>query len=461
MNYKDQFTPIPLKGTTKHKTFKGHVVLDFIDSRTGKITDHVEGENTFTNALDSLLNSNPFGLGKGVFNNTAVDGTGDVDVTPLTEIALGGVLVYPSFTAPSNLNDFFEPFTNQPTAYASRLNLSDTDTKLGVFNSIESGAVTGGYKFVYDWTTSAGNGVWGAISLCHRRGGQRYYSDYAYMRTLAGCGYYKLGVGGTEIVIGLASNGFYTVERTNPNKVSFYKMSETLVGLFEDFTGAVKTTPDWSKTFSISPAPVTVYSESEDKLYLFSTSGSISIAVTVVDCTDWSETTTTIALNDTIIGTAYTQNSWGVKPAFRSLTYANGYIYALKSDGTAILKIDYSNPANVTSISGTFTVTGNNTIDLATDGVLVYAFMRYGTGPSYVIGADDTAHEIATTVGNNIPLTRRGVWLLSSNYEYNGANKVIGASALSSYMATKYELASSVTKTADKTAKLTYTVTEV
>jgi hypothetical protein len=87
--------------------------------------------------------------------------------------------------------------------------------------------------------------------------------------------------------------------------------------------------------------------------------------------------------------------------------------------------------------------------------------MRYGTGSSYVIGTDDTAHEIATTVGNNIPLTRRGVWLLSSNYEYNGANKVIGASALSSYMATKYELASSVTKTADKTAKLTYTVTEV
>ena len=445
----------------KKRYFKGSVIVDFCDPITGKVKDRITGENTFTNGLASLLTSAPYGLGKSVFANTAFSNSGDINVTPIQDIAIGGVLVYPSFTNPSNMNDFFEPMSNQPTAYASRLNLGDTDSKLGTFSTVESGTVTNGYKSVFEWGTAYGNGVWGGISLCHRRGGNRYYSDWDYMRSITGRGYYKNICGGTEIVIGLSDTGFFTVERTNPNKVSFYKMNKTNVDLLSDWTSVIRSTPDWTKTYSLNPAPVTVYSNSENKLYLFSTSGSTSIAVTVVDCTDWSETTTSIALNDTIIGTAYTQNSWGVKPAFRSLTYLNGYIYALKSDGTAILKIDYSNPANVTTISGAFTVTGNNTIDLATDGTLVYVFMRYGTGTSYVIGNDNVARQMASGVNNQIPLSRDGVLLLASNYEYNSNTKVLGMTALSSAMMTKYELSESKTKTADKSAKLTYTVTEV
>ena len=444
------------------RLFKGHVQLDFCDPITGKVKERVEGENTFTNGLTSLLNNVPFGLGKGVFANTAVSGSGDVNVTPLNDIALGGVLVYPQFTNPSNMSDFFEPMSNQPTAYASKLNLGDADSKLGTFSTVESAEVTGGYKNVYEWGTAYGNGVWGAIALCHRRGGNRYYSDFNYMRGIAGGGYYKNVVGGYENIIGCRSDGFFTVDRTNPNKVSFYSLSKSKVLLMQDFSSLVQTTPTWTKTFSLSPDPVTVYSESEDKLYLFSTSGSTSIAVTVVDCTDWSETSTTIALNNTIVQSNYSQNSWGTYPAFRSITYLNGYIYALKSDGTAVLKIQYSTPANVTSIAVTMPISANTCFDICTDGVLVYLRRLYANGNAYVIGDDNTARLVGTnTTSDIIPISRSGVYLLSSNYHYSSGNAFIGMTQLTSAMMTKYTLDNAVTKTADKTAKLTYTVTEV
>lgn len=464
MNFKDQFTPIPLNGTAKHKTFRGHVVLDFIDTRTGKITDHVEGENTFTNALDSLLNSNPFGLGKGVFNNTAVNGVGDVDITPLNEIALGGVLIYPRFTNPSNMNDFYEPMSNQPTAYASRLNLSDVDTKLGAFNPIESGAVTNGYKFVYDWATSAGNGVWGAISLCHRRGGQRYYSDSNYMRGMAGYGFYLDGMIPSQLrVLGISNDGIFC-QGANRQIISFYKKSIENVNLFMDWHSALGSTPDWTKTYTFSTTPCGTYDETSGKLKLFSTAGGANSVITMitVDPSDWSETSTTINTNVNLCATSSREDYGRYRPALYSMVYLNGYLYSLNSDLTKIYKIDVTNGANVTEIALGTSYSENSPV-MATDGTLVYLLhiRNSGSKSNYCIGNDNVLHAIKTDSFTYLPVARRGVWLVSSLIRDIGGSLPVGITPLTSYMATKYELASSVTKTADKTAKLTYTVTEV
>ena len=69
----------------------GRVRLDFCDAITGKVKDRIEGDNTFTNAIDSLLNKCPCGA-----DRATLDGTKNTFESQLNFVnsALGGVLLF-------------------------------------------------------------------------------------------------------------------------------------------------------------------------------------------------------------------------------------------------------------------------------------------------------------------------------------------------------------------------------
>lgn len=460
------------------KHFKGHVQLDLCDPLTGRVKERVEGENTFTNALDSLINDSPFGLGKGIFNNTSVNGSGDINVTPINDIALGGCLLFRSFTNPDDLNDFYEPMSNQPTAYASKLNLSDdigVDVKLGEFNSIESGEVENGFRNVYDWSTSAGNGTIGAIALTSRRGGTRYFSDYSYMRMISGQGYTRNILASTEQnIIAIGNGGIFTIDQRDKHNVYFYKQSDSKILLLENWNSSTLDAPTWSKSFDTTVEPTPVYCEAENKLYIFYTSGGENSVINaiIVDCADWSETTASYNTSVNVVPTSTSWNSWAgyyFTPVYKGITYLNGYIYALSSDKTKVYKIDASNPANVIEIPSNLNTGASNSLDMHTDGVYIYMFWstdsRYSGRPTnvYIIGDDDICREYSSSE-QILRLSRRGVYSIGASYNTKMRDSYvpsIGMTAYSSYLATKYSLEQAVTKTADKTMKLSYTVIQV
>ena len=151
------------RGTELH----GRVLIEMFDGITGKKTDEVRHDNFFTDALDSILNKCPWGCDRVELGGGTIRGT-DYQTNRIFETLLGGIMLFPDSLGndPSDLYPNFA--SNLPTAYASMMAYETADRKQGSFNSVESGAVNNGYKYVYDWSTSNGNGPIAAVALSHK-----------------------------------------------------------------------------------------------------------------------------------------------------------------------------------------------------------------------------------------------------------------------------------------------------
>lgn len=136
------------------KKIIGNTKIELTDVRTGKTTTY-EKKNMLTSHLSKILSINPFGM-------VRAD-----SLMPLVGRVLGGIALFPENKTEDVNNDILY---NDFTAYA-QVNANGTpDTRRGSFNFSESGPLTGGkdgYKFVWDFTTSQGNGTYKCIGLTH------------------------------------------------------------------------------------------------------------------------------------------------------------------------------------------------------------------------------------------------------------------------------------------------------
>lgn len=136
------------------KKIIGNTKIELTDVRTGKTTTY-EKKNMLTGHLAKKLSINPWGVVR------------PDCLMPLAGRVLGGVVLFPENKAEDVNNDIL---FNDFTAYA-QVNANGTpDTRRGSFNFAESGPLTGdkdGYKFVWDFTTSQGNGTYKCIGLTH------------------------------------------------------------------------------------------------------------------------------------------------------------------------------------------------------------------------------------------------------------------------------------------------------
>lgn len=139
----------------------GHTKITLRDAKTGKITDTREKDNLITDALQNIFANNIFGA------------INYADLTPLTKM-LGGIMIFEdpltanaSNTMPPNDSD------NKLIGHAGQTAYSGPSTKRGSPNGVLSGEIQGGdgYKFVFDFPTTAANGQISAISLTHANGG--------------------------------------------------------------------------------------------------------------------------------------------------------------------------------------------------------------------------------------------------------------------------------------------------
>lgn len=155
---------------------KGKMTIELTDSNTGAV-ETVTEENMITDAVNNIFSMNPLG----VFYKVD-EGYNDIEwaknLLPICPHLIGGILL---FTKPltEDAANIYPPADNLPIAYAGNDVNSTANVARGSINKTESKALENGYKFVWEFTPSQGNGTIAAAALTSCWGGQNAFGSSA------------------------------------------------------------------------------------------------------------------------------------------------------------------------------------------------------------------------------------------------------------------------------------------
>ena len=155
---------------------KGKTVIELTDVHTGE-KEVYEDTNMVTEAVADVLNTNIMGI---LCNNTSFNGAyGEDWMLPLMKNIMGGVLLYQNELAEREDN-IYAPLDNPLIGYASDDANNTQDVRRGSRNLTESKRVDGGYRFVWDFATSQANGTISAVCLTNTLAGRgtQYSPNY-------------------------------------------------------------------------------------------------------------------------------------------------------------------------------------------------------------------------------------------------------------------------------------------
>ena len=153
---------------------KGTMVIELTDAQTGAV-ETVTEENMVTNAVNNLLGSNPMGVFYSeveLADVLAWNGS----LLPICPNMIGGILLF-SKTLEEDADIMYAGSDNLPVAYASNNVNSSANTARGSMNQTESKALENGYRFVWEFTPSQGNGTIAAVALTSAQGGQNGFGS--------------------------------------------------------------------------------------------------------------------------------------------------------------------------------------------------------------------------------------------------------------------------------------------
>ena len=154
---------------------KGTMVVELTDVNTSEV-ETVTEENMVTNAVNNILGLNPMGIfykATGEYDD-AVMWNGNL--FPICPNMIGGILLFPKVLE-ENADNIYTLSDNLPVAYASNNVNSTANTARGSLNLTESKALENGYKFVWEFTPSQGNGTIAAVALTSAKGGENGYGS--------------------------------------------------------------------------------------------------------------------------------------------------------------------------------------------------------------------------------------------------------------------------------------------
>jgi len=147
----------------------GHTVIDLFNTRTKKY-ERVEHDNHFTDGISSYIrclshfNNSPFS--NGTWNDTKV-----------TRTMLGGVLLFDT-ALPTSPDAKYMPAGTTMTANGCYGVVStEAPTEMGSYNSVESSESDNSVTMVYDWGQSFGNGTIASVALTTAEGGYIGYGN--------------------------------------------------------------------------------------------------------------------------------------------------------------------------------------------------------------------------------------------------------------------------------------------
>lgn len=461
---------------------KGKAEIVLTDVNTGKVETITE-ENMVTNVIQDLFSHNIEGM---MF---CVQGAGTTNISdnilPLCKNAIGGIVLFQDALT-EDADNIYAPSANHVTGYASNDVNSTANVMRGSLNLTESTKLDNGYKFVWDFSTSQGNGTISALALTHKFGGIGYFGDtYNMSSKLLNMKNVSLGNEGvkasyyTDVVeVNFEGNYMISISMNTSNEIIIHKVRKCFRQIGLNFTltddgDQLLDTQTIVPTTFINPnasnnSGYYDFHDGEDGYWYgflasSNSSGNATLKWIKIKKADFSFAEGAWTLEKTLLYQVGYRSGYGGQP-YRNVQsiMRNGYLYVMHYNRTGMYKINANNGADITYIPFGFTSNfsgGSN-----------YGYTQIWKVGDRIIGsdfnllADDTI--VKTTNWTNFdyvctPMFHYGPYGLTfGRYSYYSFSHYKTMWLITPYLATINNLSTSVIKTADKTMKITYTVTE-
>lgn len=483
----------------------GHTTIDLHNVRTGKY-ERVEHDNMFTDALEDVVNDHGQYQLSPIGEYASSDGYYSSRGAGVLKSLLGGVMLFDS-EIPTNRKTL--PAGVKMTANGAKDVANSTSCpELGSYNAAESSQSKNSATFVYDFSTSQGNGNIASVALTSWLGGYIGYGNASNTRVgTQPIAYFNangnrrgkyLGAFNTnknrkgvllhkENKIYMLSGGYGWGYPSGTTSLTLYEIDfpSTEVDVFANYAFTLYLTNDnWSYT---QATPITIealagYTYSaityKDFYYLYPCSNTLAAGATFkiykIDTRDCSVTTFTITNTSgevlTNLGHPW-ENS--ISSSSISSKYYHPYMIdeahmAFRGNSTGTL---YScNLSTSVFVSLGITIAKSPIIPINEDGTLL---LSEATTTSYTqeLNIVDTVNGTTYPVNGRLNASNdrngavptmftNGVFANQIFCTYhNGNNEEVYSFPNPLYLATINNLDSPVTKTADKTMKVTYTIT--
>lgn len=461
---------------------KGKTQIELTDVKTGE-TEVIQEENMITNAINRLFSDNLEGM---LFN---IEGTGGLAWknyhVPICPNAIGGILLY-SDSLEENADNLYAPSSNPCVGYASNDANNTEDSFRGSMNLLETGPTDNGYKLVWDFATSQGNGTISAIALTHRLGGKCYIGNVfdanshllqmkSYYTRMESAEYVQYYVDMVEIDFN--NNYFVSISADSNKQIIIHKVKKffsklNLTGsLQETCEGLYETQIIQPKEFlsgSYSYAYLNFMDGEDGYWYGFSSTGNSSGDAKVqwikIKKEDYSFTEGAWTLENAQIYPIGNRSGYLSSPSRSTYsTLRNGYLYLMHYSQAGVYKVNIHNAADITFIEFGFQIRHSSLGNYS--GVYMLKLNDRIYGYNYVINSDDSVIQIKDFYAlsqTQTPVFTNGIYGLSFGfYSHYGLNIYKNLWILTPYLASVNNLETSVIKTADKTMKITYTLTEI
>ena len=156
MRVSDNITSSISLSTPRIPELEGKVKVELFDAKTGELKEEIEGHNIVTNVIANSFASNYCGK----LNYDILK--------PIKDIFYGGILCFEN-PLTIDANNMYPPTShdNPVIAHAGQTTYSsaDADGTRGLPNDIESGKIPNGYKQVWDFPATQGNGTISALAM--------------------------------------------------------------------------------------------------------------------------------------------------------------------------------------------------------------------------------------------------------------------------------------------------------
>lgn len=458
----------------------GTMRIELTDVNTGEVTAVTE-ENMVTDAVNHILGLNPMGVFYEI--GESIDGVKWQEaLLPVCPNMIGGILLF-SKALEERADNIYTLSDNLPVAYASNNVNSTANVARGSMNLTESKALDNGYKFVWEFTPSQGNGTIAAAALTSAQGGANAYgslvndsSTFLQIKSikLDGMAMAQELVLFEAVEVDFERNLLYSITYQDTGvRIRKVHIPIFTVGLNEKLDDSSFAVVDdqvvQTSTFRFL-GDYTLYGEFLDGgdgyWYGFSNEGNSSGSATMVwvkikkDDYSMTEGEWTLS-NAKLMDVGRREEDSSFPERYLQCCIRGGYLYVMANNKKGIYKINLANSSDVTLINLGFTSKWKPLCETGTCEVYMTLVGDLIIGGDFQVTVEDKVIHTQGSFRLNdaaTPLFQYKNFLLGWGGSYGSEYRTMYL--LTPYLATINNLSSAVVKTVDKTMKITYTLTE-
>ena len=458
----------------------GTMRIELTDVNTGEVTAVME-ENMVTDAVNHILGLNPMGVFYEI--GESIDGVKWQEaLLPVCPNMIGGILLF-SKVLEERVDNIYSLSDNLPVAYASNNVNSTANVARGSMNLTESKKLDNGYKFVWEFTPSQGNGTIAAAALTSAQGGANAYGSLVNDSTtflqlksikLDGMAMARELVLFEAVEVDFERNLLYSITYQDTGvRIRKVHIPIFTVGLNEKLDDSSFVVVDdrviQTTTFRFL-GDYTLYGEFLDGgdgyWYGFSNEGNSLGSATMVwvkiKKEDYSMTEGEWTLsNAKLMDVGRREEDSSFPERYLKCCIRKGYLYVMANNKKGIYKINLANSSDVTLISLGFTSKWKPLCETGTCEVYMTLVGDLIIGGDFQVTVEDKVIHTQGSFRLNdaaTPLFQYKNFLLGWGGSYGSEYRTMYL--LSPYLASINNLSSAVVKTVDKTMKITYTLTE-